>query len=112
MMNKGRFYRMAAWLALAGFLNAGMAEMLPAEEVLLPAPSACRSDRSAVARLPLRLAVYAPEKDVPAVEALLNVLNAQGVLSGLSMTGDRDSADVVCSVEGTPAGTEDKGGRR
>ena len=27
MMNKGRFYRMAAWLALAGFLNAGMAEM-------------------------------------------------------------------------------------
>ena len=40
MMNKGRFYRMAAWLALAGFLNAGMAEMLPAEDVLLPAPSA------------------------------------------------------------------------
>ena len=105
MMNKGRFYRMAAWLALAGFLNAGMAEMLPAEDVLLPAPSACTSDRSAVAHLPLRLAVYAPEKDAPAVEAILNVLNAQGVLSGLSMTRDRDSADVVCSVEGNPAGT-------
>ena len=42
-----------------------MAETLPAEEVLLPAPSACRSDRAAVAHLPLRLAVYAPEKDVP-----------------------------------------------
>lgn len=70
-----------------------------------PRPPGCRSDRFAVARLPLRLAVYAPEKDAPVVEALLNVLNAQGVLSGLSMTGDRESADVVCSVEGTPAGT-------
>lgn len=39
------------------------------------------------------------------MEAILNVLNAQGVLSGLSMTRDRDSADVVCSVEGNPAGT-------
>lgn len=105
MMNAGHVCRMAAWLALAGFLSAGVAGTVPAEDVLLPAPSACRSARSAVARLPLRLAVYAPEKDVPAVEALLNVLNAQGVLSGLSMTGDRESADVVCSVEGAPAGT-------
>ena len=78
---------------------------VPAEEVLLPAPSACRSDRAAVAHLPLRLAVYAPEKDVPVVEALLNVLNAQGVLSGLSITCDKASADAVCSVEGTPSGT-------
>lgn len=105
MTDKRRFYRVAAVLVLAGLLNAERGNAVPAEEVLLPAPSACRSDRSAVARLPLRLAVYAPEKDVPAVEALLNVLNAQGVLSGLSMTGDRESADVVCSVEGTPAGT-------
>lgn len=82
-----------------------MAEMLPAAEVLLPAPSACRSDRSVAAHLPLRLAVYAPEKDAPAVEALLNVINAQGVLTGLSLTRDRDSADVLCSMEGIPEGT-------
>ena len=105
MMNKGCCFRLAAWLALSGLPGAGMAEMLPAEEVLLPAPSACRSDRAAVAHLPLRLAVYAPEKDVPVVEALLNVLNAQGVLSGLSLTRDKASADAVCSVEGSPSGT-------
>ncbi len=105
MMNKGCCFRLAAWLALSGLPGAGMAEMLPAEEVLLPAPFACRSDRAAVAHLPLRLAVYAPEKDVPVVEALLNVLNAQGVLSGLSMTHDKTSADAVCSVEGPPSGT-------
>ncbi len=39
------------------------------------------------------------------MEALLNVLNAQGVLSGLSITRDKTSADAVCSVEGTPSGT-------
>lgn len=39
------------------------------------------------------------------MEALLNVLNAQGVLSGLSITRDKASADAVCSVEGTPSGT-------
>ena len=105
MMSKGRCFRLAAWLALSGVPGTGMAETLPAEEVLLPAPSACRSDRAAVAHLPLRLAVYAPEKDVPVVEALLNVLNAQGVLSGLSITRDKASADAVCSVEGTPSGT-------
>lgn len=48
MMNKGCCFRLAAWLALSGLPGAGMAEMLPAEEVLLPAPSACRSDRAAV----------------------------------------------------------------
>lgn len=77
MMNKGRCFRLAAWLALSGVPGAGMAETLPAEEVLLPAPSACRSDRAAVAHLPQRLAVYASEKDVPVVEALLNVLNVR-----------------------------------
>lgn len=102
MMSKGRCFRLAAWLALSGVPGTGMAETLPAEEVLLPAPSACRSDRSSVAHLPQRLAVYAPEKDVPVVEALLNVLNAQGVLSGLSITRDKASADAVCSVEGSP----------
>lgn len=102
MTSVGCFFRIEACLALAGFLNVGMAEMLSAEEVLLPAPSVCRSDRSAVAHLPLRLAVYAPEKDQSIVEAFLNILNAQGVLSGLSMTRDRDSADVACSVEGKP----------
>ena len=105
MMSKGRCFRLAAWLALSGVPGTGMAETLPAEEVLLPAPSACRSDRSSVAHLPQRLAVYAPEKDVPVVEALLNVLNAQGVLSGLSITRDKASADAVCSVEGSPSGT-------
>ena len=39
------------------------------------------------------------------MEALLNVLNAQGVLSGLSMSRDKTSADAVCSVEGCPSGT-------
>lgn len=33
------------------------------------------------------------------------MLNAQGVLSGLSITRDKTSADAVCSVEGTPSGT-------
>lgn len=32
-------------------------------------------------------------------------LTPRASLSGLSMTRDRDSADVVCSVEGNPAGT-------
>ena len=48
MMSKGRCFRLAAWLALSGVPGTGMAETLPAEEVLLPAPSACRSDRSSV----------------------------------------------------------------
>ena len=48
MMNKGCCFRLAAWLALSGLPGAGMAEMLPAEEVLLPAPSACRSEGAAV----------------------------------------------------------------
>lgn len=116
----GRFYRLAAVLVVAGCVQAVSGHALPAQDVLLPAPSECRSGASSVVGLPLRLAVYAPEKDAGTVEALLNVLNAQGILSGLSMTGDRDSADVLCSLEGKPAGTgegyemsleEGKGGR-
>lgn len=105
MMNGGRFFRAAVGLMLAECLSAGMGIAVPAEDILLPAPSACTSDPASVVRLPLRLAVYAPEKDAAVVEALLNVLNAQGILSGLSMTRDRESADVLCSLEGTPAGT-------
>lgn len=116
----GRFYRLAAVLVVAGCVQAVSGHALPAQDVLLPAPSECRSGASSVVGLPLRLAVYAPEKDAGTVGALLNVLNAQGILSGLSMTGDRDSADVLCSLEGKPAGTgegyemsleEGKGGR-
>lgn len=116
----GRFYRLAAVLVVAGCVQAVSGRALPAQDVLLPAPSECRSGASSVVGLPLRLAVYAPEKDAGTVEALLNVLNAQGILSGLSMTGDRDSADVLCSLEGKPAGKgegyemsleEGKGGR-
>lgn len=116
----GRFYRLAAVLVVAGCVQAVSGRALPAQDVLLPAPSECRFGASSVVGLPLRLAVYAPEKDAGTVEALLNVLNAQGILSGLSMTGDRDSADVLCSLEGKPAGTgegyemsleEGKGGR-
>ncbi|MCC8147671.1 beta-N-acetylhexosaminidase [Akkermansia sp.] len=105
MMNGRRFYLRTAVLAMAAFLGMEKGHAVPAEDVLLPAPSGCRSDASSLVRLPLRLAVYAPEKDAPAVEALLNVLNAQGALTGLSMTRDKDSADVVCSLEGIPAGT-------
>lgn len=101
----GRFYRLAAVLVVAGCVQAVSGHALPAQDVLLPAPSECRSGASSVVGLPLRLAVYAPEKDAGTVGALLNVLNAQGILSGLSMTGDRDSADVLCSLEGKPAGT-------
>jgi len=36
MMSKGRCFRLAAWLALSGVPGTGMAETLPAEEVLLP----------------------------------------------------------------------------
>ncbi len=104
-MNGRRFYLRTAVLAMAAFLGVEKGHAVPAEDVLLPAPSECRSDASSLVRLPLRLAVYAPEKDAPAVEALLNVLNAQGGLTGLSMTRDRDSADVVCSLGGIPAGT-------
>lgn len=104
-MNGRQFYLRMAVLAMVAFLGMEKGYAVPAEDVLLPAPSECRSDASSLVRLPLRLAVYAPEKDAPAVEALLNVLNAQGALTGLSMTRDRDSADVVCSLEGTPAGT-------
>lgn len=116
----GRFYRLAAVLVVAGCVQAVSGRALLAQDVLLPAPSECRSGASSVVGLPLRLAVYAPEKDAGTVEALLNVLNAQGILSGLSMTGDRDSADVLCSLKGKPAGTgegyemsleEGKGGR-
>lgn len=116
----GRFYWLAAVLVVAGCVQAVSGRALPAQDVLLPAPSECRSGASSVVGLPLRLAVYAPEKDAGTVGALLNVLNAQGILSGLSMTGDRDSADVLCSLEGKPAGTgegyemsleEGKGGR-
>ncbi|WP_455563437.1 beta-N-acetylhexosaminidase [Akkermansia massiliensis] len=105
MMNGRRFYLRTAVLAMAAFLGVEKGHAVPAEDVLLPAPSECRSEASSLVRLPLRLAVYAPEKDAPAVEALLNVLNAQGGLTGLSMTRDRDSADVVCSLGGIPAGT-------
>lgn len=101
----GRFYRLAAVLVVAGCVQAVSGHALPAQDVLLPAPSECRAGASSVVGLPLRLAVYAPEKDAGTVGALLNVLNAQGILSGLSMTGDRDSADVLCSLEGKPAGT-------
>lgn len=104
-MNGRQFYLWTAVLAMAAFLGMEKGHAVPAEDVLLPAPSECRSDASSLVRLPLRLAVYASEKDAPAVEALLNVLNAQGALTGLSMTRDRDSADVVCSLEGTPMGT-------
>lgn len=41
------------------------------------------------------------------MEALLNILNAQGIVTGLSMTGDRNSADVLCSLEGEPMKTEE-----
>ena len=74
MMNKGCCFRLAAWLALSGLPGAGMAEMLPAEEVLLPAPSACRSDRAAVAHLPLRLAVKSPANEVTVKEAKQKVV--------------------------------------
>ena len=43
MMNKGCCFRLAAWLALSGLPGAGMAEMLPAEEVL-PAAQAYARD--------------------------------------------------------------------
>lgn len=112
MMNGRQFYLWTAVLAMAAFLGMEKGHAVPAEDVLLPAPSECRSDASSLVRLPLRLAVYAPEKDAPAVEALLNVLNAQGALTGLSMTRDRDSADVVCSLEGIPAGTGEGYGAR
>lgn len=48
---------------------------------------------------------YAPADAALTVEALLHVLNAQGILSGLSITGNRESADVICLLEGKPAGT-------
>ena len=111
-MNGRQFYLWTAVLAMAAFLGMEKGHAVPAEDVLLPAPSECRSDASSLVRLPLRLAVYAPEKDAPAVEALLNVLNAQGALTGLSMTRDRDSADVVCFLEGTPMGTGEGYGAR
>lgn len=111
-MNGRQFYLWTAVLAMAAFLGMEKGHAVPAEDVLLPAPSECRSDASSLVRLPLRLAVYASEKDAPAVEALLNVLNAQGALTGLSMTRDRDSADVVCSLEGTPMGTGEGYGAR
>lgn len=104
-LTRERFHRMSAILALAACLTAAGGAPVPAEDVLLPAPSECRSDASVPVRLPLRLAVYAPGRDAGTVEALLNVLNAQGIVTGLSMTGDRESADVLCSLEGESAET-------
>ena len=85
-LTRERFHRMSAILALAACLTAAGGAPVPAEDVLLPAPSECRSDASVPVRLPLRLAVYAPGRDAGTVEALLNVLNAQGIVTGLSMT--------------------------
>lgn len=39
MTDQRRFYRVAAVLVLAGLLNAEKGNAVPAEEVLLPAPS-------------------------------------------------------------------------
>lgn len=104
-LTRERFHRMSAILALAACLTAAGGAPVPAEDILLPAPSECRSDASVPVRLPLRLAVYAPGRDAGTVEALLNVLNAQGIVTELSMTGDRESADVLCSLEGESAET-------
>lgn len=106
-LTRERFHRMSAFLALAGCLTAAGEAPVPAENILLPAPSECRSDVSVPVRLPLRLAVYAPGRDAGTVEALLNILNAQGIVTGLSMTGDRNSADVLCSLEDEPMKTEE-----
>lgn len=98
------------WLALFFMLASGgmaiaCANAVPAGMVLLPAPSESSTNEAVKTLFPLALSVYAPEKDAVAVKALLDVLNAQKILSGLVMTDDEKAADVHCRLEGTPAGT-------
>lgn len=98
------------WLALFFMLASGgmaiaCANAVPAGMVLLPAPSESSTNEAVKTLFPLALSVYAPEKDAVVVKALLDVLNAQKILSGLVMTDDEKAADVHCRLEGTPAGT-------
>lgn len=98
------------WLALFFMLASGgmaiaCANAVPAGMVLLPAPSESSTNEAEKTLFPLALSVYAPEKDAVAVKAVLDVLNAQKILSGLVMTDDEKAADVHCRLEGTPAGT-------
>lgn len=100
MIVMARLWKVAVCLVLAGGATVHGAAPVPAESILLPAPSECRTAANETALLPGRLAVYAPAGVAPTVEALLNILNAQGILTGLTMTGDRGSADVICLLDG------------
>lgn len=112
MMELWRVTRVAITCVVLGYWqNMGLADMIPAEEVVIPAPLSCRSDLNVATYLPRLLTVYtSSEKDVDTVEAILNILQGQGILSGFSITSNKDLADVWCSLEGMKWGGENVGG--
>lgn len=79
MMELWRVTRVAIICVVLGYWqNMGLADMIPAEEVVIPAPLSCRSDLNVATHLPRQLTVYtSSEKDVDTVEAILNILQEQ-----------------------------------
>ncbi len=69
------------------------------KDALIPAPRIV-GGTGKVIELPARLTVYATRKDAPAVQAIIDVINAQGVLSGIKMTADKSKANICCSLDG------------
>ncbi len=82
------------------------------ERCLIPAPNEIDGSAvkgvgtAAVIEWPATLNVYTAEKDAPAVRAILDVINAQGVLTGVKMTSDRAKANICCTLNGA---TDSKG---
>ncbi len=66
-------------------------------QCLMPAPEVIDGS-NAVIDWPAELSVYAPEKDVPAIRSILEVINAQGVLTGVTMTTDQAKANICCAL--------------
>lgn len=94
-------------LMLAGAAWANPEQGTPAERVLLPVPSVCSSAADTPVRLPLRLRVYASERDAAVVAEQLDVLNTQGILTGLALTSHSEDADVLCTLTAAGPGEQE-----
>ncbi len=70
-------------------------------DVLIPAPHTI-DGTGKVIELPKNLTVYASKKDAPAVQAIIDVINAQGVLTGVKMTTDKAKANICCVLDVLP----------
>lgn len=104
---RGFFGLAGTVLAFAWVAWANPEQEIPVQHVLLPVPSACSAAADAPVRLPLQLRVYASDRDAAVVAEQLKVLNAQGVLTGLSLTRNPEEADVLCTLTGTGPGEKE-----